>query len=192
MFLGAASAQNAGDTGGGSLPELPVGQTSRQFVYPDYEDGKLKATFYASEATGITLNRAEAKNVRIEIYDNGAVSTTITSPDADLYVREQKMRTKNTVEIDRADMVATSQDCDFDKKAKTYVLRTNVKVVLKHFDVSMTPANGPAPAAKAPAPAPPAPNPPPPAPSDASLLTSPGTYSDTNSAPLPPSSSDSP
>jgi hypothetical protein len=191
LLLGAVWAQSTGD---GGMPELPVGQTSRQFEYPDYENGQLKAKFYATEATGITLNRAEAKNVRIEVYDNGAVTTTITSPDADLYVREQKMRTKNTVEIDRADMVATSQDCDFDRKAKIYVLRNNVKVVLKHFDISMTPASGSAPATKPAAAAPataPAPTPPPPAQNDESLLTTPGTYSDTNSAPIPPSNPDS-
>ncbi len=45
------------------------------------------------------------------------------------------MRTKNTVQIVRNDMEATSQDCDFDVKAKSFFLRTNVKVLLKHFDV---------------------------------------------------------
>jgi hypothetical protein len=60
-------------------------------------------------------------------------------------------------------MTATSQDCDFDKKAKKYVLRIHVRVLLKHFDISMTPANGAAP--------PPASNP------------APGPSADTNSAP---------
>jgi hypothetical protein len=146
---------------------LPVGQTFKQFEFPVYEDGKLKSTLFATEATGITLNRAEAKNVKIEIYDNGAVTTTITSPDADLYVSEQKMRTKNTVQIERSDMEATSQDCDFDLKTKKYLLRTNVKVLLKHFDISSTPSNAAAPPASAP-----------------------DSNADTNSAPIPPSSPD--
>src|SRR5271154_5544059 len=140
LVLGAAWAQNTGDSGNG--PQLPVGQTFKQFQFPIYQSGVLKATLSATEATGITLNRADAKDLRIEIYDNGAVTTTITSPDADLYVSEQKMRTKNTVQIERADMTATSQDCDFDLKTKKYLLRTNVKVLLKHFDLSMNSANG--------------------------------------------------
>ncbi len=154
----------------------------------------------AIEARGITLNRAEATNLKIEVYDNGAITTTITSPKADLYVNEQKMRTKNTVLIERSDMEATSQDCDFDVKSKKYLLRNHVRVLLKHFDISMNPATAAsskpgAPGSKtsAPVPAPetaptstPAPVPAP-ARNDDSLLTSPGSYSDTNSAPIPPS-----
>jgi len=138
LILGAVCAQNPGDSG--NAPQLPVGQTFKQFEFPIYQNGKLKATLDAVEARGITLNRAETTDLKIQIYDNGAVTTTITSPKADLYVNDQKMRTKNTVQIERADMEATSQDCDFDLKAKKYLLRTNVKVTLKHFDLSLTPA----------------------------------------------------
>ncbi len=188
LILAAASAQNTGE--GGNSPQLPVGQIFKQFEWPIYQDGKLKATIDATQAEGITLNRAETTNLKIDVYDNGAVTTTVTSPKADLYVGEEKMRTKNTVQIERSDMTATSQDCDFDLKTKKYLLRTNVKVILKHFDVSMTPANGtpPSPASAGAAPQPPAPQP---ARNDESLLTSPGAYSDTNtSAPIAPSSPD--
>jgi hypothetical protein len=191
LVVGTAWAQTSD---GGNMPQLPVGQTFKQFEFPIYQDGKLKATLNATEATGITLNRAETSNLKIDVYDNGAVTTTITSPKADLYVSEQKMRTKNTVQIERSDFEATSQDCDFDLKLKKYLLRTNVRVVLKHFDVSLNSAKGSAktPAANVQA-APgsvPAPIVPQPARNDESLLTSPGSYSDTNSAPLQPSSPD--
>jgi len=177
LFLGAVWAQNTGD--GESGPQLPVGQTFKQFQFPIYQSGILKATLDATEATGITLNRAETTDLKIQIYDNGAVTTTITSPKADLYVSEQKMRTKNTVQIERADMTATSQNCDFDLKTKKYVLRTNVKVILKHFDVSLTPANGAAPSPATP-----------PAPANTSPASAPDASADTNSAPIPPSSSE--
>jgi hypothetical protein len=196
LLLGAVWAQNAGE--GGSMPQLPVGQTFKQFEFPIYQNGKLKATLDATEARGITLNRAETTDLKIQVYDNGAVTTTVTSPKADLYVNEQKMRTKNTVQIERADMEASSQNCDFDLKTKKYLLRTNVKVVLKHFDLSLTPANGASRAApppvstRAPAGAPIAPGPasPHPARNNGSLLDSPGSYADTNSAPISPSSPD--
>jgi hypothetical protein len=172
-----------------------VGQTFKQFQFPIYQSGILKATLDATEATGITLNRAETTDLKIELYENGAVTTTVTSPKADLYVSEQKMRTKNTVQIERADMTATSQSCDFDLKNKKYVLRANVKVLLKHFDFSLTPANGAAPppaSTHAPTSVPTAPGP---ASSHSargneSLLDSPGSYGDTNSVPIPPPSSD--
>jgi hypothetical protein len=189
LVLGAVWAQSTGDNGGG--PQLPVGQTFKQFEFPIYQQGVLKATLNAIEAKGITLNRAETTNLTIKIYDNGAVTTTITSPKADLYVSDQKMRTKNTVDIERADMTATSQECDFDLKTKKYLLRTNVKVILKHFDLSMSPAASAAqPAASNPAHAPSAPISPQPASTSPSMLDSPGSASDTNSAPMPPNSSD--
>jgi lipopolysaccharide export system protein LptC len=193
IVLGAASAQNSGESE--NAPQLPVGQTFKQFEFPIYQGGKLQSTLYADQAKGITLNRAEATDVKIQVYNNGVVTTTITSPKADLYVADQKMRTKNTVLIERADMEASSQDCDFDLKNKKYLLRTNVKVLLKHFDISMTPANGTAapasstskPTASAPALRPAIPRS---LRSNESVLDSPGSYADTNAAPIAPSSPD--
>jgi hypothetical protein len=157
------------------MPQLPVGQTFKQFEFPYYQDGKLKATLYAVQATGVTLNRAETTDLKISVYDNGAVSTTITSPNADLYVAEQKMRTSKTVQIMRDDMEASSQECDFDLKTKKYLLRTNVKVLLKHFDFAGSSSKG--------ATAPNAASPQPAAPTGGSMLDSPGASSETNSAP---------
>lgn len=206
LLAGAALAQNTGNN-----QALPVGQTFKQFTFPVYgPDGQLRYSFFATEATGVTLNRAETTDLRIEVYDNGVKTTTITSPKADLYVAEQKMRTKNSVQIVRADLEATSQDCDFEVKAKKFTLRTNVKVLLKHFDVGKGSAGAPKTAGAGAAdnaahPLPPGTTPTPidntpsPAgPTDESLLPSPaastpGTSSDlhldTNAAPLPPSSS---
>ncbi len=120
LVVGAVWAQNSGDSD--SMPQLPVGQTFKQFEYPIYQQGVLKATLSAETATGITLNRAETSNLVIKTFDNGTNTTTVTSPKADLYVNEQKMRTKNTVLIEREDMEALSQDCDFDLKTKKYIL----------------------------------------------------------------------
>jgi hypothetical protein len=194
LLASVALAQNAGDTDR-NAPTLPVGQTFKQFTFPVYQDGQLKYTLFATTATGITLNRAETTDLKIDVYDNGQKTTTITSPKADLYVAEQKMRTKNTVDIVRADMEATSQDCDFDVKSKKFLLRTHVKVLLKHFDVGSgtggaaqpaAPTNGAGPLSTSPDNTPVMPAP---APTDESILPSPGGYSDTNAAPLPPSGS---
>ena len=205
LLAGGALAQNTGGTGG-SVLRVPVGQTFKQFSFPVYgPDGQLHYSFFATQATGVTLNRAETTDLRIDVYENGVKTTVITSPKADLYVSEQKMRTKDTVRIERADMEATSQDCDFNTKAKQFLLRTNVKVLLKHFDIGAgtpgTPKATPSAATpsapgNAPAPTPhdntaalPGFDTPPPMPTDESILPSPGAYSDTNAAPLPPSSS---
>ena len=77
LVLGAVWAQNTGESGG--APQLPVGQTFKQFEFPIYQQGVLKATLDAVEAKGITLNRAETTDLTIKIYDNGAVTTTYVS-----------------------------------------------------------------------------------------------------------------
>ena len=193
LMAGVALAQNAGNPGDSTL-RVPVGQPFRQFTFPVYgTDGQLHYSFYAVEATGVTINRAETTDLRIDVYDNGEKTTVITSPKADLYVAEQTMRTKNTVHVERQDMDATSQDCDFDVKQKKFFMRTHVKVLLKHFDVGggtpkpgSSTASGPATylapsrgASAVPRPAS--------MPSDDSILpNSPGAYSDTNAAPIPP------
>jgi lipopolysaccharide export system protein LptC len=189
-----APAQNAGSSSR-NAPGLPVGQTFKQFTYPVYApDGQLKYTLFAVTATGITLNRADTTNLKIVVYDNGVKTTTITSPKADLYVAEQKMRTKYTVLIERDDMTATSQDCDFNAKEKKFLLRTNVKVLLKHFDVggskgdtaaAATQEHGDASPASSPDNIPVTPSPSTPMPTEETTPTSQGAYSDTNAAPLP-------
>jgi hypothetical protein len=197
LLAGLAVAQNAENS-----QILPVGQTFKQFNYPVYgPDGQLHYSFFAASATGITLNRAEADQLEIDVYESGQKqpATVITSPKADLYVAERKMRTKNTVKIKRADMEATAQECDFSAATKIYTLRTNVTVLLKHFDVgASSPGAAKTGAAKTPAPLPnatgviaPAPATPR-TPTDDSILPSPGAYSDTNAAPLPPSGSTTP
>ena len=195
LISGAAWAQDADS---GPTPQLPVGQTFKNFWYPYYQDGQLKYTGAAVQATGITQNRAATTDLKIQLYDNGEVTTTITSPQADLYVGERKMRTKNTVRIDRSDMEATAQSCDFDLNTNKYLLRTNVKVVLKNFDVGKSTSLGNTSQAASPStPAPSVSNPPEPStptprstPNTDSLLDSPGAYSNTNSPPLPPTRTD--
>jgi len=75
-------------------------------------------------------------------------------------------------------------------KTKKYLLRTNVKVVLKHFDLSTTPAKGAA-SGQTTSGAAPGPVSPQPAQTNGSILDSPGAVSDTNSAPASPANSES-
>jgi hypothetical protein len=179
------------------ISQLPVGQVYKQFQFPYYQAGQLKFVLTASDATGITLNRADTHNMEIDLYDQGKKTTTITSPDADLYVADRKMRTHKTVQVNRPDLVATSQLCDFDLLSKQYVMRTNVKVVLLHFDAGQSASAHPAgpSVAAAPVPGVPPAEPPsiprpvvPPPPSvpngEGNLIDSPGAYGNP-SAPLP-------
>jgi hypothetical protein len=196
----------AASPGGGSVPQIPFGQTYKDFEFPRYENGELSYTLSAVSATGLTVNRAQTTDLKIQIYTRGKVTTTITSPNADLYVNERKMRTKNTVRIDREDLTATSQSCDFDLITKKYLMRQNVRVVLKHFDASAGLKKTPAPAGASPtafptaemaAPAPAATTPDNDSPAAdpraavpaGNLLDMPGAYANTNNGPISPSPS---
>jgi len=199
LAIAVVRAQNTGGDAN-AAEQLPVGQTFKDFTFPIYQNSIRKAILSAAEATGMTINRAATTDLKIQIYDNGFITTTVTSPKADLYVAEQKMRTKDTVRIDRSDMLATAQDCDFDLLQKVYLLRNHVHVLLKNFDISSPPPGAkPTSTASAPAAATPAPSensapaglaaPIPPR-DDSSLLESPGSYAGTNTAPEAPSNPD--
>jgi hypothetical protein len=195
---GVALAAFAGGAGApASLPQIPFGQVYKDFQFPFYQNGQLSYTLSAVSAKGVTINRAETTDLKIQIYTDGKVTTTITSPKADLYVAERKMRTKNTVKVDRADLTATAQNCDFDLITKIFLMREKVRVVLKNFDAGVMPKKPAAPTTAAsagtsilPAPVP--------VPGDMTTsdpraksqgdgnLDVPGAYGNTNSAPLPP------
>ena len=189
-LAGAARAQTDSSENSSRM-ELPVGQIYKHFQFPQWQDGKLKFTLSAEQAKGRTLNRAEMTDLKIDLYDDGKVTTTITSPKADIYVDDRKMRTDNTVQIERPDLEATAKICEFDLISKQYLLRTNVRVVLKHFDAGL-PGKGtsgkpvPGQAISTGLPKAAMPSEPHPVPArDDSLLDSPGAYSNTNSTPLP-------
>lgn len=198
LALGVAWAQSP--SGGGTSVQIPYGQTFKDFLFPYYQDGQLKFTLHALSAKGVTLNRAEATELTIKLYDSGKTdpATIITSPKADLYVADRRMRTKNTVQIERDDLEATAQTCDFDLMTKKYLLRDNVKVTLKNFDTgkiapgnSSQPSSGLGASAAHPTPTPSVPpmSPPPsrPLPHDDTLLDVPGAAAaSTNSAPANP------
>jgi hypothetical protein len=203
MALAGHVAWGQASAGGGNLPQIPFGQTYKDFQFPMYQKGELAYTLTAVSAKGITINRAEAKEVKIDVYTDGKVTTTITSPDADLYLADRKMRSKNTVQIERADLEATAQVCDFDLGEKKYLLRQNVRVLLKHFDVGASPKTvTPPTASTAGSPAvPPAPEPaptmdepiPPPPPSGTraskngdALMDVPGASASPGTAPIQP------
>jgi hypothetical protein len=186
-----AGAAGQAQPGGSDMTQLPVGQTYKdpQYQYWDTETGQLKFTLTAREATGITVNRAGTTDMKIQLYTAGKVTTTITSPNADLYVADRKMRTHHTVKIKRDDMEATAQFCDFDLAAKQYTLRDHVKVTLLHFDMNASTGGRKSGAMGAPAPAAGSTVPvaaPAAAPTTGkgdSLLESPGSFSSTNNAP---------
>jgi hypothetical protein len=210
LVLGVAWAQtaqttsSAGGGGNGGMHQLPVGQVYKDFIFPFFQNGVKTWALSAREAVGKTQNRAEAMDLKIEFYEDGKVTTTVTSPDADLFMNDRKMRTKNTVQVYRPDSVnptmqATGQSCDFDMLTKKYLLRGNVKVILRNVDTNLTPSatvpptgtapsspQAAVPASQAIAPTPIVPTTPPSAPIPPSPSDTSNAYTPTNTAPIAP------
>ena len=70
LLASVALAQNSNTSTSANPMRLPVGQTFKQFTFPVYgPDGQLRYSFFATAATGVTLNRAEADELRIEVYE---------------------------------------------------------------------------------------------------------------------------
>lgn len=184
--------QGPGDPDNSSIPQIPFGQTYKNFQFPLYDGMILKAKLSAEAATGTTLNRADTTNLKIELYTNDKVTTTITTPRGDLYPAERRLRTKTGVHVVQNDLDATSDVADFDLIGRKYFLQNHVKVTLIHFDTSpKSTAPGVHPAKLAPnsaATAPPGAVPilSPALPADNSLPDMPGAYSNTNAAPTNP------
>lgn len=134
---------------------MTQGQVTKGFTLPQYTDGKLTAMINGGEARVISVNRTEITDLRVDLYEDGKVATTITSPKSDYWNADNKMRTRFGVEIKRPDMIVTSQTMEWEIKEQRGVLRNNVKVVLLTLDLAK-PAESPSPAATAPlnAPAP--------------------------------------
>lgn len=128
---------------------MTQGQVTKGFTLPQYTDGKLTAMINGGEARVISVNRTEITALRVDLYEDGKVATTITSPKSDYWNADNKMRTRFGVEIVRSDMTVTAQTMEWEIKEQRGVLRQNVKVVLNSLDLAK-PAETPNPAASAP------------------------------------------
>ncbi len=121
----------------------PVGQVIKGFTMPQLDpQGNLTCNIIGDEARVVSVNRTQIVNMRIDLYDGPDISTTITSPQCDLWKGIDKLRTRSTVKINRPSMVITAQTMDWNYVEKRGVLRENVKVVLTNFNLGkpQTPA----------------------------------------------------
>lgn len=126
-----------------------VGQVTKGFSMPQYQDGKLSAVIAGAEARFISINRTEIKDLKVDLYEGDTISTTITSPRSDYWKEESKMLSRYGVVIKRGDMTITADMMDWNIKDQNGTLSKNVKVVLTSFDMAQ-PATHPDAAATAP------------------------------------------
>ncbi len=121
-------------------PPIPVGQTNKDLMLPSYNSNReLANVFHAREAIGITPKRAHCFEVKVDLYEivkgTNSITTVVTTPEADVILGDRIMRTTNSVRVEREELIATATNADFNLETKKYVMRANVQILLKHFDI---------------------------------------------------------
>jgi hypothetical protein len=122
----------------------PVGTVVKGFTMPlRNEAGVMEANLTGREAKVLTVNRTRIDDLKIEIYEGEKVAVLITSPSCDFWRADNRLTTRNGVNIEREGMVIQANGMEWEYKDKRGVLRQQVKVTLKNFNLG--PAAGSSP-----------------------------------------------
>jgi hypothetical protein len=115
--------------------DFAVGSIIRGFDFPsrDAKTGKMQYRITGDKAIVMTANRIEVHKLKIEIFNDDKVGTTIQSPVSD-YWRLESRRTSNVgVEILWPGASATSKQMEWDLPKSKGVLRGNVVVTIENL-----------------------------------------------------------
>lgn len=116
---------------------IPLGSVVKEFRLPQRNSqGQLDGIITGREARAISVNRTEILDMKIDLYDQGKVSTTILSPRCDLWKLEGRLSTQSGAVIERPDLRLTSQIMDWEVGGHRGVFRQNVRVVLYHLPLA--------------------------------------------------------
>jgi len=132
------------------MSSMPLGSVVKGFVMPQRNAaGDLVANVTGAQANVVSLNRTQITGLKVEMYEDGKVSTTITAPACDYWTLEKRISGHDGVLVEKADVRITAAAIDWDFKTQTAVLHRDVRVVLPKFTVG-----APIPASAKPAAAP--------------------------------------
>ncbi|VVM07886.1 hypothetical protein [Methylacidimicrobium tartarophylax] len=116
---------------------IPLGSVVKEFRLPQRNtQGALDGMITGREAHAISVNRTEILDMKIELYDQGKISTTILSPRCDLWKLEDRLSTQSGAVVERPDLRLTSQIMDWEVREHRGVFRQNVRVVLYHLPLA--------------------------------------------------------
>jgi hypothetical protein len=157
--LRAQSPSAPAPTGGPRPPQqvnaMPLGSVIKDFVMPQRNAaGDLTANVTGAEANVVSLNRTLITGLKVELYDDGKVTTTITAPTCDYWTVEKRLSGHDGVLIEKPEARITAAAVDWDFKSQVAILHRNVRVVLPKFAVGAPPAAKAAQASPAAAPRP--------------------------------------
>ncbi|MDD2677221.1 MAG: hypothetical protein PHP75_07125 [Methylacidiphilaceae bacterium] len=116
---------------------IPLGSVVKEFRLPQRNtQGGLDGVITGREAHAISVNRTEIIDMKIELYDQGKIGTTILSPRCDLWKLEDRLSTQSGAVVERPDLRLTSQIMDWEVAEHRGVFRQNVRVVLFHLPLA--------------------------------------------------------
>ncbi|MDD4932256.1 MAG: hypothetical protein PHO89_02165 [Methylacidiphilaceae bacterium] len=119
---------------------IPLGSVVKEFRLPQRNaQGGVDAIVTGREAHAISVNRTEIMDMKIELYDQGKIGTTILSPRCDLWKLEDRLSTQSGAVVERPDLRLTSQIMDWEVAEHRGVFRQNVRVVLFHLPLAKPP-----------------------------------------------------
>jgi len=124
--------------GGGVLlaeSDFAVGSIIRGFDFPsrDPATGKMVFRIAGDKAIVMTANRIEVHKLKIEIFNDDKVSTTIQSPISDYWRLESRLTSGTGVEILWPGVTATAKQMEWDLPKSKGMLRGNVVVVIENL-----------------------------------------------------------
>lgn len=124
--------------GGGVLlaeNDFAVGSIIRGFDFPsrDPKTGKMDFRITGDKAIVMTPNRIEVHKLKIEIFNNDKVGTTLQSPVSDYWRLESRLTSSTGVEILWPGVTATAKQMEWDLPKSKGMLRGNVVVVIENL-----------------------------------------------------------
>jgi hypothetical protein len=124
--------------GGGVIvaqSDFAVGSIIRGFDFPsrDPKTGKMVFRITGEKAIVMTANRIEVHQLKIEIFNNDKVGTTVQSPVSDYWRLENRLTSNTGVEIMWPGASATSKQMEWDLPKSKGTLRGNVVVVIDNI-----------------------------------------------------------
>ena len=107
-------------------------QTVSGFRVPDYDDkGNLKSELFGDYAKVLPDGVIEITQLKIDVYNKGAVDMTITAPKCAYNQKEGAAKSDSDVRISRENMVVTGTGFTWTGQNERFEILSKAKVVLK-------------------------------------------------------------
>lgn len=119
---------------GAALAQLREGQTVVGFRFPEYDkDGALKTLITGDSAKALSPTLFDIRNLKIEMFKDGAVDTRVTAPQCRFDRRAMQAASEDSVRIVRGDLVITGEGFTWSGAPSSFRIERNAKVVLRNI-----------------------------------------------------------